>query len=167
MGSENLTRWYAVGTQPGRELVAKAHLLRQNFTCFLPMQEKTVSHARRLTTGRRSYFPGYLFVALDLRIDRWRAINGTVGVRNIVSTADCPAPVSRGFVEALQAHVDADGLIRAGSLSRKGDKVELQVGPFAGMVGEWDRMQGAQRVRVLVSMLNSSVPVLVDAQSLR
>ncbi|MEH6717875.1 MAG: transcriptional activator RfaH [Aurantimonas endophytica] len=159
-------RWFAVGTQPGRETVAATHLQRQGFTCFLPMHVRTVRHAGRLSTQRGAFFPGYLFVALDLRTDRWRAVNGTVGVRHIVSAADRPVPIARGFVEKLQSTVDASGVIRLDIRRQKGDKLTLQYGPFAGMVGEWDRMEGAQRVRVLLNFLNGPVPVVVEAGSL-
>lgn len=159
-------RWYAVATQPGRETVAKSHLERQDFSCFLPMQERTVRHARRVTVRRASFFPGYLFVALDLGVDRWRSVNGTIGVRHIISAGDRPVAVPQGIVEALQSAVDEAGLVGLKTSGRKGDKVTLREGPFAGMVGEWDRMQGPQRVRVLLSMLNSRVPVVVGTGSL-
>lgn len=159
-------RWYAVGTQPGRERLAEAHLRRQHFECFLPMQERTVRHARRLSTKRGAFFPGYLFISLNLHSDRWRSINGTVGVRHIVSAAERPVPVACGLIEKLQSTVDASGLIRLDIDGQKGDKLTLQNGPFAGMVGEWDRMEGSQRVRVLLSFLNGQVPVVVEANSL-
>ncbi|MEF2554002.1 transcriptional activator RfaH [Aurantimonas sp. A2-1-M11] len=158
-------RWYAVATQPGRETLAKAHLERQDFDCVLPMQERTVRHARRVSTTRASFFPGYLFVALDLSVDRWRSVNGTVGVRHIISAGDRPVAVPRGMVETLQAAMDEAGLIRIETHGSKGDKVTLHKGPFTGMVGEWDRMQGSQRVRVLLNLLNGQVPVVVETGS--
>ena len=159
-------RWYAVATQPGRETLAKAHLEQQDFVCVLPMQERTVRHARRVSIARRSFFPGYLFVALDLGVDRWRSVNGTVGVRHIISSGDRPVAVPQGIVESLQEAMDEAGLIGIETHGSKGDKVTMQKGPFAGMVGEWDRMQGSQRVRVLLSMLNGQVPVVVGTDSL-
>jgi transcription antitermination factor NusG len=47
---------------------------------FLPLREKTWRHAHRIEVRRVPFFPGYLFVALDLDHDQWRSVNGTIGV---------------------------------------------------------------------------------------
>src|SRR5213594_3582300 len=73
-------RWFAVHTLSFGEARAQANLENQNFRAFLPKRQKTIRHARKLTTVEAAFFPRYLFVALDLHRDRWRAVNGTFGV---------------------------------------------------------------------------------------
>ncbi len=73
-------RCYLLRALVGRELVAEGQLRRQEFSTFLPKQMKTVRHARRLRVTLSAFFPGYLFVRLDLARDRWRSVNGTLGV---------------------------------------------------------------------------------------
>ena len=53
----------------GREVLAAEQLERQGFRAFLPKQLKTVRHARKVRVALGAYFPGYLFVELDLAAD--------------------------------------------------------------------------------------------------
>src|SRR5690349_20642365 len=80
LGSRSGRRWYAVQCLSNREGGAAAHLENQNFPVFLPRRRKTCRHARRIETVLVPFFPGYLFVTLDLSKDRWRSVNGTYGV---------------------------------------------------------------------------------------
>ncbi|TIT89380.1 MAG: hypothetical protein E5W41_02215, partial [Mesorhizobium sp.] len=86
-------RWYAAGVFAGRENIAEQHLQRQGFTSFVPRAAKTIRHARRTYTRTAAYFPGYMFVALDVTQQRWRAVNGTIGVRSLIMRGDRPSPV--------------------------------------------------------------------------
>src|SRR5258706_16252721 len=73
-------RWYAVNCLSNREFLASSQLRNQGFRTFLPRRLTTRRHARKFDTVMRPLFPGYLFVQLDLSRDRWRSINGTLGV---------------------------------------------------------------------------------------
>ena len=77
-------RWYAVHTLPFGERRAAAQLENQDFSAFLPKRQKTIRHARKLSTITAPFFPRYLFVALDLDRHRWRSVNGTIGVSSLV-----------------------------------------------------------------------------------
>jgi Transcription termination factor nusG len=94
------SRWFAVHTQPMRERTAQDHLEAQVYRTFLPTRLKTVSHARKLRTIVAPFFPRYLFVVIDLKRQRWRSVNGTVGVASVVMQGDRPQPVPHGVVEA-------------------------------------------------------------------
>ena len=59
-------RWYAVHTQPHRELRAKNQLENQSYQVFLPLRLKTIRHARKLSNVASPFFPRYLFIQLDL-----------------------------------------------------------------------------------------------------
>lgn len=151
-------RWYAVQSQPHREQIAVRHLLRQEFEVFLPSYAKTVRHARRMTTRQAAFFPGYLFVRLALGHQRWRSINGTVGVRSLVTLGEHPVPLPKGLVEALIAS-SADGSVRPPDTLAVGDKVRLFTGPFAGLVGTIWHMSSTERVGVLLDLIHSNVKV--------
>jgi len=158
-----MTRWYVVATQPCREALAAAHLGNQDFQVFLPTRRKTVRHARRTSTIESPLFPGYLFLALDLRVNRWRAINGTVGVKYLVSAGSCPLALPPGFVEALQASADCNGRVSFAPALEVGASVALMSGPFAERIGLLDRLDSNGRVRVLLEIMSTTVPVETDA----
>jgi transcriptional antiterminator RfaH len=157
-GNETTKRWYVVHTQPACEERAAMHLATQGYRVFCPRFRKTVRHARKCTSKLAALFPGYLFVMLDPSHDRWRAINGTRGVIRLLTLGDAPQPTPAGVVEDLQAQTDDHGaLVLAPALS-VGQRVRIAEGPLADLVGTLQRLDGADRVRVLLDLLGRSVP---------
>ncbi len=160
-------RWYVVHTQPHRESRAQAHLTAQGFRAFLPRHRKTVRHARKLKTVSAPLFPCYLFVVLDLGRDRWRSVNGTFGVLRLVAGDESPIPVPAGVVASMVAKCGSDGHLNLGRSLEVGDRVRVLSGPFADLIGELTRIDGAERVRVLLRLLGSEIPVSIGARRAR
>jgi transcription elongation factor/antiterminator RfaH len=156
------TRWYAVHTQPNRELRAKKQLENQAFEVFLPKRLKTIRHARRLTNVTTAFFPRYLFIRLDVARHRWRSVNGTFGVSSLVMQGEMPRPVPHGVVETMIASVDATGLLYLEQGLRVGTQVRLAAGPFAEKLGILDRLDDSGRVRVLLEIMGATVPVQLE-----
>src|SRR5207248_8970534 len=80
MTAELHPRWFVAHTHPHAEGKATAHLNRQGFDIYLPRYLKRRRHARQVETVVAPLFPRYLFVAIDLNVQRWRSIYSTVGV---------------------------------------------------------------------------------------
>ncbi|MER9431604.1 transcription termination/antitermination NusG family protein [Mesorhizobium sp. M0408] len=160
------TRWYAASVFPGKERVAERHLRIQGFEPFVPRCEKTVRHARRLETRSAAYFPGYMFIALDVALQRWRSINGTFGVRSLVMQGDRPLPVPSGLVERFIALTGRHGLLDFSGGLAAGASVRILSGPFAEMIGRLDRLDPAGRARVLVAIMNGEIHVDLDTRDL-
>jgi transcription elongation factor/antiterminator RfaH len=155
-------RWYAVQTRQYAEKRAQAQLKQQNFRTFLPKRRKTIRHARKLSTVTAAFFPGYLFVLLDLNRDRWRSVNGTFGISTLVMAGDLPCPVPAGVVETMLALADAEGLLQLSSNLKVGAPVRFAAGPFAEQLGVIDRLDNAGRIRVLLNILGRQVPVRLN-----
>ena len=154
-------RWYAVQCLAHRESAAQSHLENQSYSVFLPRRMKTRRHARKLDNVLVPFFPNYLFIHLDLSRERWRSINGTYGVGRLVMRGDLPAPAPVGVVEALCSACDERGvLIQSCDLS-EGQPVRILAGPFADLVGELERLDESDRVRVLLDIMGGRFPVLV------
>jgi transcription elongation factor/antiterminator RfaH len=159
-------RWYAVRTLPWREVRACVQLQNQNFRTFLPQSVKTVRHARKFSTGRAAFFPQYLFTSFDVTRDRWRSINGTIGVSGLVMQGELPHPVPHGVVETLLNMTDEEGLLQFGPQIRVGDRVRVITGPFAERFAVCARLNGPDRVRVLLDIMGGQVPVDVRRDQL-
>ncbi len=165
-GSEFEPRWYAVQCLSHREAVASAHLQNQNFPVFLPRRQKTRRHARKIDVVLAPFFPGYLFVQLDLKRDQWRSVNGTYGVSRLVMQGDVPASAPPGVVEALRDACDENGILRLpDDQLTPGQSVRILTGAFADFVGEIDRLDDAGRVRVLLDIMGGGVPVVLPKGS--
>jgi transcriptional antiterminator RfaH len=153
-------RWRLVRAQTGREMLADEQLRRQGFATFLPKQLKTVRHARKVRLALGAYFPGYLFIELDLARDRWRSVNGTLGVIRMVGPEERPTPAPRGVVEALVEAADARGVITGPPL-QAGQQVRIIAGAFADQLATIERLDDAGRVHVLLDIINRRVAVSV------
>ena len=159
-------RWFAVHCRPRRESGALTQLRLQGYRAFLPFRWKTVRHARKLETVRAPLFPRYLFVALDLSRDRWRAINGTFGVCGLVMADGMPQPLPRGIVEKFMALTDNKGIMRFDSELAEGQPVRLLKGPFCDLIGELERVDDAGRARILLRVMGGQVPVWSETGSI-
>jgi transcription elongation factor/antiterminator RfaH len=161
-GSE---RWFLVHTLPKGEKKAELHLGAQGFRTYLPQIRRTIRHARQLKTVRAPLFPRYLFVTLDLERDRWLSVRSTVGVSRLFTQDGRPVPVPIGIVESLIERSDAD-VTRLDAGLVNGQRVRILSGPFADFVGMLQRLDEAGRVRVLLEMMGTAVPVMLDRSAL-
>jgi transcriptional antiterminator RfaH len=158
---EGNERWYLVHTLPHGERRAQLHLGAQGFRTHFPTIEKTIRHARQLRTVRAPLFPRYIFLILDLGRHRWLSVWGTFGVSSLYTCNDRPVPVPDGIVETLIANSDEANLALFASGLTTGQSVRILSGPFANFVGTLERLDAAGRVRVLLEMMGTAVPVAV------
>jgi transcriptional antiterminator RfaH len=150
-------RWYVVHTQPQAETRALWHLRNQGFDCFLPRIRKLVRHARKVEAKLAPLFPRYLFVQFGLNAVRWRSINNTRGVINLLANGDSPLAVREGVVEELIKQCDRQSAVPLAALGifAKGVKVRIKAGAFAGQVGEVIEVcsQCCDRVQLLLNFM--------------
>jgi transcriptional antiterminator RfaH len=159
-----LTSWFVVRTQSRAEEKAMQHLINQGFVTYLPRYRRRVRHARRNEIVLRPLFPGYLFVNLDPDRCRWRSINGTVGVRAILSNGDAPLAVPDRIIDEIKAREDETGAVKlAAPTFARGQVVRLLEGPMADVNGLFEEMRDENRVVLLVSLLGRKVRMQVPA----
>jgi transcription antitermination factor NusG len=109
-------------------------------------------------TKRSAYFCRYLFVSLDVQRQRWRAVNGTIGVSSLVMCGADPLPILPGVVEALLSATDEAGILRPTTLTA-GQKVRVADGAFVDQLGILDRVDADGAVRILLEIMSRQVPV--------
>jgi transcriptional antiterminator RfaH len=158
-------RWYVVQTQPHAEAKAAAHLCRQDFQIYLPRYLRRRRHARRIETVPSPLFPRYMFVAVDMAVQRWRSIHSTIGVTRLVCNGDAPAAVADGVIEGLQRREDERGFVR---LERRppfaeGDKIRVVEGVFSACLGLFESTTDGERVSILLDLLGRKVRVVLDS----
>jgi transcription elongation factor/antiterminator RfaH len=159
-------RWFLTHTQPRSELKAQFHLGAQGFRTYVPQYLRTVRHARQLRTVRNPLFPRYLFVILDLERDRWLSIRSTIGVSSLFVCDGRPVPVPAGIVESLIDRTDEFEVTRLDVELAEGQAVRILTGPFVDLVGTLDRLDANGRVRVLLEIMGSTVPVGMQRSAL-
>jgi len=159
--SSNMDRWFVGHTLARKEQLAQENLQRQGFRVFAPSIVSERRHARKIARIRTALFPRYIFVQLDLQRDRWRSVNGTRGMSHLLTNDEGPCPTPLGLVEALQECVGPDGCVSWGPDMRPGDQVRVALGTLTGQVGELLRLDGRERVEVLLSFFGASVRVRI------
>lgn len=162
------SRWYVVRTQANAENKAVAHLARQGFATYLPRYLKRRRHARRVDVVAAPLFPRYLFVEIDMTVQRWRSIYSTIGVSKLVSNGENPAPVPEQVVSLLKSRENTSGFIQLDHRPkfRAGDKIRVLDGVFYDCLGIYDGMSDRERVGILLDLLGRKVRVLLDAEAI-
>jgi len=156
-----MSAWYVVQTRPRDETRAQRHLAQQGFEVYLPCFTKRRRHARRTQMVAAPLFPGYLFARFDTARDRWRSINGTVGVNRLICHGDRPAPVPDDIVDGLRAREDGRGMLPLASLLvlERGARVRIADGALSDRIGIYERMTDSERIVILLDFLGRAVRV--------
>ena len=161
-------QWYVVQTQANAENKAVAHLARQGFATYLPRYLKRRRHARRVDVVAAPLFPRYLFVEIDMAVQRWRSIYSTVGVSRLVCNGEYSSACPEQVVELLRSREDASGFIQLEHRPKfkVGDKIRILEGAFYDCLGIYDGMPDRDRVGILLDLLGRKVRVLLDAEAI-
>jgi len=109
-------------------------------------------------------FPGYVFVKSDLRPEEHLGILKTVGVVRMIGNKQGPLSVPTETIESLQIMVSADGPIVTGTRFKKGDRIMVVAGPFAGVTGYFMQYRGQGRVIVHIEALGQYAAVNVSEE---
>lgn len=163
-----MKQWFTVRTQTAAEAKADANLRNQGFETFLPRFRKLRRHARRVEIVLAPIFPRYLFVNLDLEVQRWRAINGTFGVVSLVTFGQLPSAVPAKVIDTIRDGCDAEGVMELPAPEFKpGQPVVIERGPLANLVGLFERISGDRQVVLLVEMLGRAMQVALPFAAVR
>ena len=146
--------WYVLHSKPNKEDFFYGQLLANRLEVYYPcLRVKPINPRSRKI---RSYFPGYLFVRIDLQVVTSSFLNRVPGSRGLVSFESQPASVPDALIAAIRHRVDQINAEGQGLIAglKPGEVVIIQDGPFAGQEAIFDaRISGNERVRVLLKIL--------------
>ena len=137
-------------------------LTHKSFEAFLPKIRVRSQRRDRLKMIDVPLFPGYLFVRTSLEPSLHLEIVKVVGaVRLVGNRTGPPVPVPDEVISSLRVMVSADGTITTGTRLKRGDRVMVMSGPFAGVIGVFSRYRGKSRVIVNIEILGQFAAVEV------
>ena len=159
-----MSQWAVIRTKPNCERLAIDNLKRQDFTYYQPLILEKRIKKQKLVSVEVPLFPCYLFVQIG---SQWRSLNYTYGVASVVSVGSVPAILSDDIIQGLRKR-EHNGYIQLpkAKLFQVGDTVSIKDGPFQGQKGLVERMNGSERQKVLLALLDSRLRVLIDDSSL-
>lgn len=147
-------QWYVIRSKPNKELVLWRELGSRGYEAFYPhLRVQPVNPRSRKI---RPYFPGYLFLHVDLEQVGPSAVQWMPFSSGLVSFDAKPATVPDSLVNAIRRHVDQVNAAGGEQLAglQPGDAVLIDGGPFDGYEAIFDtRLAGTERVRVFLKLL--------------
>jgi transcriptional antiterminator NusG len=174
-------KWYVVHTYSGFEQKAKAALeervrsLKQHEDTraigdrigdvVVPVervQELGKGGARKVSN--RKFFPGYIFVNMELDEETWHVVKDTPKVTGFVGHSTSPPEVPASEVEAIKQQME-EGALRPKPkvLFEVGEAVKVVDGPFQDFNGTVEEVRPEKgKVRVLISIFGRATPVELD-----
>lgn len=151
--------WYVLHTKSRFENVVNEGLIKKSMEVFLPkIQVKSKRRDRRVVI-RAPLFPGYLFVKTDLNPYEQIEIVKTTGAVRLIGTKDGPVPVPSETIDSLKIMVCGTDTVITDKRLKKGDRVMVLYGPFAGITGIFVRYKSKGRVFVNIDAMGQSAGI--------
>lgn len=150
--------WYALHSHPRKEEILYRQVIAGDMEAYYPFIPSNAVNPR--ARKFKPYFPGYLFVHVDLNVVGLTTFQYMPNANGLVIFGGEPAIVPDNLVNAIHRRVD-EIVEKGGEVYvnlKPGDKVRIQSGPFADYNAIFDaRLPGTTRVRVLLKMLNERI----------
>ena len=108
-------------------------------------------------------FPGYVFVRTNLNPYEHVEILKTTGAVRLIGSTRGPVSIADTTIESLKIMVSTDEQVITGTRLKKGDRVMVINGPFAGVTGIFSSYRGDGRVIVNIEALGQFAAVNVEA----
>ncbi len=147
-------RWYVLHSKPNKEELLWEQLTLRNIEVFYPRIRVHPVNPRARQV--RAYFPGYVFVHVDLEQIGLASLQWMPGATGLVSFDNQPSMVPDALIPILKKRVEEVNLSGGEIFDglQPGDLVQIRSGPFAGYEAIFDtQLPGNERVRILLKML--------------
>lgn len=176
---EKLGTWYTLQALSGKENKALQDLERriaqdsmQDYVLevLLPSEKVTTVRQGKKITQNRKFYPGYLFVCVDLhdengnmREDVWHFVKDTYGIINFLG-GDNPVPLSDDEIQDIKRQLEKSEDVAKPKIEFSiGEIIIIKEGAFEsfeGTVTEIDAERGKLQVEVVI--FGRSTPVEVE-----
>jgi len=162
--SEN-SKWILVYTKAQEEQKAKRNLQNQGFEIFLPMIAfAKLNQSKSIIL--KAMFPRYLFVKINIELDKWNRIKSTRGVSHMVVFGQRLAEIPNQVIDYLKSEADENDIFRQ-KITRqefqKGDKLVIEKGMFKDKEATFLAKKSKERVRILLRFVNNLITAEIPA----
>jgi transcriptional antiterminator RfaH len=149
-----MLHWYVMHSKPQKEAVLRERLRIQRIEVYLPsIRVKPVNPRAR---KEQPFFPGYLFINVDLDEVSVSELRRMPGATGIVCYGGEPASIGDSLIRAIQEQIEviSESNNQSADRFKSGEWVVINDGPFANYRAMFDcRLSGEDRVRVLLELL--------------
>ncbi|MEE9384188.1 MAG: transcription termination/antitermination protein NusG [Nannocystaceae bacterium] len=172
--------WYIVNTFSGYENTVKRAIeeriksagLDEMFASILvPSEQVTQRRGARTVKTTKKFFPGYLFIEMELAKEAWHLVKNTPKVSGFLG-GNTPSPVPRGQIDKMMGRTQPavedvapaeESAAPPSSAYRVGEQVRVKTGAFANFTGGVEEVNADKhKIWLSVSIFGRPTRVEVD-----
>ncbi len=158
--------WILVYTKPRQENRACINLQNQGFNTFFPLINS--SNKNKEENQLDPVFPRYIFVEVNHH-PNWTSIRSSFGVSKIVKFGEEIKFIPVNIINNIKSQLDQKNIYKENydqSNYSKGDKLTIKKGRFSGVEAIFLSNKSNDRVRLLLSLLNTSIVTEVSSSDI-
>lgn len=162
-----MKQWYLLYCRRGEQERARMHLENQGVEVYYPQFKLEKVVRGKKTQKLEPLFPSYMFVRFDYEIGpSFTTIRSTRGVSDFIRTGTYPKEIQGDLIYTLKEieQMQMDEVTSEAIQPKKGDKVTITSGQFAGIDAIYQEADGEKRSILLVTLINKPVAVKVNNQ---
>ncbi len=163
-------KWYILHTVSGSENGVKRNLLDQitkkNMSDYFKDIVVPVFEVQELKRGKqvkteKKFMPGYILIKMVMNDDSWHLVKGVPKISGFLGSKTKPKPMSDVEVKRIFEQLESEKENATSSaLYNIADKVEVTDGPFDGLFGVVEEVDGVnEKLKILVSIFGKNTPI--------
>jgi transcription antitermination factor NusG len=156
-------RWYALYVRSRQERIAELALRGKGYAAFSPFCRTKRRRSDRTKELDVPLFPGYVFCQFDAA--RRLPVLTTPGVVTVVGAGNIPEPIENAEIASIQMIAESGRPVQPWPFLRPNQRVRIEAGPLCGTEGTLIQIKNEFRLIVSVSLLQRSVALEVDQDS--
>ena len=165
-------RWYVLHTYSGHEKRVKKSLedyirMQSREEMFgdilVPTEEVVEMRSGQRRTMERNFYPGYVFIEMEMTPDAWHLVNSIPHVSSFIGGKE-PTPISEHEAQIIKDQVQAGANNpRPRYYFQPGELIRVTDGPFEDFNGTVEDVNYEKsKLRVSVAIFGRSTPVELD-----
>lgn len=158
--AHNHKHWYALHVRSNQERRVETILGTKGYNTFLPLYRSTRKWSDRSKVIHEPLFPGYVFCEFD--VTQRAPIVTIENVIRVVGFGPGPTPVDASELEQVRTAMESGMSLMPWRHFERGQLVQVQEGPLAGVKGVFIERRGVSRVVLTLTLIQRSMAVELD-----
>lgn len=168
-----MKKWYVLHTQTGSEEKVETSLesrivssgLQEMFgQILIPKEQISEIRSGKKKVSQRKFFPGYIFIEMEMDEKTWFLVKGTPGLTGFISMGRKPSPLPDAELKiVLTKSQETQVKPSPKTVFESGEPVRVIDGPFVNFNGTIDGINPEKgKLKVSVSIFGRSTPVELE-----
>ncbi|MFH1202178.1 MAG: transcription termination/antitermination protein NusG [Candidatus Omnitrophota bacterium] len=168
-----MKKWYVLHTQTGFEEKVKTSLESRIASggqqdkfgqMLIPKEQISEVRSGKRKVSQRKFFPGYIFIEMELDDKSWFLVKGTPGITGFIGMGRLPSPLPEDELKSilnksLETQVKPSPKVQF----EQGEAVRVIDGPFVNFNGTIEEVQPEKgKLKVSVSIFGRATPVELE-----